>query len=230
MKTKYKLKINQPCSEDFTKFSPTEKGGFCKACQTNVVDFTKMSTEEITDYLKNNHKSETCGRFTQKQINQTYYNIQPKNNFSFFKGIGITLLSIFSLNSINAQEVKTETTDSNNDNKQHKSLENDISIKGTVLDEDGFLIADAYVFLLGTDIGTYTNQDGYFIFPEKLKQNDILIFEYLGLESKQFVIHNIKKEQEISITLGDENVHILGKVDSKKAFKSNKKFWKKKEK
>lgn len=59
--------IQTPCSEKWRNFVPTEKGGFCKICFKEVVDFNKMNDEEIKTYFNSVTKS-TCGRFKNDQF------------------------------------------------------------------------------------------------------------------------------------------------------------------
>jgi hypothetical protein len=45
------VRIDQPCSENWNKMTPEEKGRFCGKCQKSVVDFTRMRDHEIVDFL-----------------------------------------------------------------------------------------------------------------------------------------------------------------------------------
>jgi TonB family protein len=57
-----KIKINEPCDADWKKMKIGMISRHCELCVKNVMDFTKMSREEILIYLfKNNNKS-TCAR------------------------------------------------------------------------------------------------------------------------------------------------------------------------
>ena len=47
----HKLKIEKPCHEDWNKMAPNQLGRHCQLCEKTVVDFTKMSSEEIKEYL-----------------------------------------------------------------------------------------------------------------------------------------------------------------------------------
>jgi hypothetical protein len=61
------LSIPTPCTEDWNNMSPDKNGKFCASCQKTVVDFSHMSDAEIFNYF-DNFKSNTCGRFTEKQL------------------------------------------------------------------------------------------------------------------------------------------------------------------
>lgn len=72
MKTQTNLRISipKPCHEDWNKFTPDEKGGFCKVCSKSVHDFTKKTTEEISTILIDEMSAgkKVCGRFNEDQL------------------------------------------------------------------------------------------------------------------------------------------------------------------
>ena len=61
------LHVPNPCSQEWNKMTPQEKGRFCGSCNKTVVDFTKMENEEILSYLKN-QPGKTCGYFLPHQV------------------------------------------------------------------------------------------------------------------------------------------------------------------
>ena len=107
MKTQISLAIDKPCSEKFQNFKKTNAGGFCNSCSKEVVDFTKMSSNEIIAYLKKN-QSFTCGVFNKTQLSNTLEKETQKNKwqFSALASVGFSILSLFSVDAILAQ--KTE--------------------------------------------------------------------------------------------------------------------------
>jgi hypothetical protein len=62
------INIPNPCSEDWTKMTPTTKGAFCGACQFEVTDFTNKDPEEIRAILKANAGKKTCGHISKVQL------------------------------------------------------------------------------------------------------------------------------------------------------------------
>lgn len=66
----FRIQINDPCHEDWSKMSPEEQGRFCQSCQKTVVDFRTKSRDEIQAYLASKQKedSRTCGRFYRHQL------------------------------------------------------------------------------------------------------------------------------------------------------------------
>lgn len=62
------ISIPKPCHEDWDKMHPNEIGKFCNSCSKTVVDFTKMSKEEIHTYFKQKSGEKTCGHFYASQL------------------------------------------------------------------------------------------------------------------------------------------------------------------
>ena len=62
------LKIEKPCREDWNKMTPNQLGRHCQLCEKTVVDFTKMSSEEIKEYLSNRGNERICGRILKEPI------------------------------------------------------------------------------------------------------------------------------------------------------------------
>jgi|SRR5690606_30574941 len=58
-----KVDIPNPCAEKYDNMSPSELGGKCKVCNTEVVDFTNWETKDIIDYIENSNKK-ICGKLS----------------------------------------------------------------------------------------------------------------------------------------------------------------------
>jgi hypothetical protein len=80
----FKIDIPQPCHEDWNNMTLTEKGKFCSACQTDVIDFTLMSDTEIIHHFQTSSGT-LCGRFKAFQLNRNL--IEEKEVKSFFWNI-----------------------------------------------------------------------------------------------------------------------------------------------
>lgn len=71
-----KIHIPTPCSEDWSKMTPTDKGAFCDKCAFEVIDFTNQSPEEIRDTLRERSGQRTCGHISKVQmelVNTNYH-------------------------------------------------------------------------------------------------------------------------------------------------------------
>jgi len=223
MKNSFQLNIKNPCSENFNQFSPTAKGGFCDLCQQEVVDFTKMNSDEIIAYLNNLKAKNLCGRFNSTQLKKYDEPNLIRKKTGFIAGFVVFLFSIFTTQKLQAQETKTTTVPSENsleidDSKNNKK----ITVQGTVKDEFGFMLDDVSVHLQGTSTFTNTDHDGKFKFPEKLKEGDVLVFNTLGLDTKEIKISNPNENKNIHIevTLREGDYVLLGKVDIKAIYRS----------
>jgi len=127
---------------------------------------------------------------------------------SYLAGIAMVCLMLFSVSTAQAQEATTD---------------NSFVVKGTVSDEDGPL-PGANVILKGSSVGTVSDMDGNFEFPQKLKKGDILIFSYVGLETQYVTIENQNSASNITLKVDSvlEEIIVVGKVATKKVYSSKK--------
>lgn len=117
MENKFKITVPKPCHEDWNAMIPSDRGRFCNACTTQVVDFTNMSSDEIRDYLTKN--TNVCGRFKNEQLESVIIQI-PKNvlfsQVHFHKMFMLALLismgtSLFSCQNSDGTKQKIETVE-----------------------------------------------------------------------------------------------------------------------
>ncbi len=101
------FKIEEPCHEDWSKMTRTEKGAFCKKCALEVVDFTGKSPFEIKELLIQEvaNKQRTCGRITNYQLDQLNDDFfHWKNDSERFRAIWVfSLLAVFGLGLFSCQ-------------------------------------------------------------------------------------------------------------------------------
>lgn len=99
-----RIYIPEPCHEDWNNMTPKEKGRFCDSCSKVVVDFTKMSTQDIQDYMKSQQGNRVCGHFKKSQLdlppvtitlNEEIYRLPMTKKFllAAFLVFGFTLFS-----------------------------------------------------------------------------------------------------------------------------------------
>ncbi|MBA3681677.1 MAG: hypothetical protein H0W73_11020 [Bacteroidetes bacterium] len=65
------IQIQKPCAENFNAMSSVTGGKHCGVCDTKVIDFTKMSLDEIETYFKSNSFQKICGRYNARHTNNT---------------------------------------------------------------------------------------------------------------------------------------------------------------
>ncbi|QCE40254.1 carboxypeptidase-like regulatory domain-containing protein [Psychroserpens sp. NJDZ02] len=220
MQNQINLDITTPCSENFNQFTPTPKGGFCKSCTKEVIDFTSMNTDEITIFFNKKDTKNTCGRFKSTQL--TAYPSKPtKSKYSFISAIGLACLALFSFTGAKAQDTVAKDTTPNirlNQTNQNSA------VTGTIVDENNLPLPGVNIVLQGSAIGTESDFDGNFVFPQKVKNGDILIFSYVGYESKKMTIqnNNATANMVLNVSLNNDSYILMGKVAVKEVYSSKK--------
>jgi hypothetical protein len=215
MKKALSLSIPEPCHENWDKFIPTDTGGFCNACNKNVIDFTHAAEADILNFFK--HKPEhACGKFRTSQL-KTYYlapdSIRP----------GFTLLRAGVLSLLLLLISKPGSTQFAAANVQTERVEEPVQVTGsTVLiasrvpvkgvvtsAEDGSPLPGVSVVVKGTAIGTQTDGEGRFELLVELKQESKLTFSFIGMKTEDFSIDQNSKEIQIAMEV--DNV-IFGEI------------------
>jgi len=103
-----RISISTPCEAKASDMSPTERGNFCKHCQKEVVDFTRMSDSEIIAFMKK-QSGRTCGRLRIDQQNRPLIHAVPRKRRALFAGL-LSLLSVGSPMVGQAASPKVEQT------------------------------------------------------------------------------------------------------------------------
>ncbi|WP_298141311.1 carboxypeptidase-like regulatory domain-containing protein [Flavobacterium sp.] len=225
---KINIQIDKPCSENFNSFNKTEKGGFCNSCQKTVIDFTKMSDQEIIKYF-DNEQSKTCGLFLETQLKSYSNSTIPssnKNSNPFITSIfGLSLLLTFANSYSQEKTINNETINKENvtikQDNESTDLNEKITVSGLISDESGPL-PGANIYLKKYNIGVQTDIDGKFTFPKQLKIGDILIVSYVGYKTKEVKVksNNHSITMSYDIKLENAQVIMMGEVSTNKVYKS----------
>ena len=240
MTQKFNLTINKPCAEKFEDFQPTTTGGFCDSCEKEVIDFTKMSEEQVAQFFAINEKK-VCGRFRETQL-KTYSISTPSKKTQNFKSlsksaVGFSLLALLSLNSqevmaqYNEQSMTMEVSQKEDTKKpitESVVHNGEYVVQGVVLDEEGLTLPFAPVVLKNSTIATITDIDGQFKFPKTLKVGDVLVFSYIGYETQEFVVYkNASAIIDVEIVFRHYDLMIMGEVITDEVYASKPSFWQK---
>lgn len=213
----FSISITTPCSENWASFTSTLHGGFCSSCSKVVVDFSRLSDEEIISFFKNK-PAHTCGRFRADQLRPYAETPLVKINpgFTLLKAGLVSLLVMFVSRETHAQVVASSTTTEVHHTENHKKkknlvVETEHTVSGVVTGEDDELpIPGVNIILKGTTQGTTTDAEGRFEFPVKLKEGDVLAFYFIGYETKEYRIQkNAADAIRISLAL---DITIMGEV------------------
>jgi len=222
MKSTLTISVKEPCKEKFSNFSKTEKGGFCQSCEKEVIDFTNFSDNELINYLSQGNKK-ACGMFKAPQL-KTYEtnSLQTMNNSMLHKGIAMMGFSLLALcaTEVKGQEtasiappIEVVSTDIMGDISYVETIQEKHTVTGTIIDENNEPLPGVNVVLKGTTVGTQTDFDGKFEFPQQLEENDILVLSFIGYETKTYkVTANGNADIDINITFDTYDVELMGEV------------------
>ena len=208
MKTTLSIAVNRPCAENWNSFSMAKEGRHCGSCNKVVVDFTAMSDTEIVKYFQQK-RSATCGRLRPDQLKT--YNVQQAQiqpGLSLLKAGLAGMLVLFLTTDSNAQVTdkkdKVEVLEDRRDATGADELTT--TVTGTVVSaDDGSALPGVNVVLKGSVHGTVTDADGRFRFPEELKEGDVLVFTFVGLQTQEYTIRPFK----------NANVNMPMEIDTK---------------
>jgi hypothetical protein len=193
MKNTFTLSVAKPCAERWEQFTPTLQGGFCKSCNKNVTDFTSMSDAEILTFFRNS-PAQSCGRFRPDQLRVYSAKATSAPGFSRhflqagFLGISLFLASKQAFPNIIPEKTAAHFVQPEENTPEYGSEKLRKIIKGTVKDEYKEPLPGVNIYLKGTTVGTITDANGNFAFPQELQAGDVLIFSFIGFETRQYVV------------------------------------------
>ncbi|MCE3226740.1 MAG: hypothetical protein K0S32_1291 [Bacteroidetes bacterium] len=76
MKNNLRLSIPETCHADWSSMTPNKEGKHCALCDKTVIDFTKMSPEEIRIYFQKNAGKKVCGNLYSHQLDHKKNKVQ----------------------------------------------------------------------------------------------------------------------------------------------------------
>ncbi len=102
-----KIKIENPCNEDWNAMKIGLVSRHCDACEKSVFDFTNKTKEEILTFLIQNQNKSICGRFKKTQIDFHHDELEviieglktQKNNKYAFAILSLACLAMVSCSS-----------------------------------------------------------------------------------------------------------------------------------
>lgn len=196
MQTRMKLSINSPCHQNWQQMTSTEQGRFCNACQKEVVDFTKLSDNEVLHYFLHRKNENVCGRFEAGQLNR--HLVKPveikRNALWYWNYLLVFMLLIIKGNSSRSQGITPSThtiqAGINGDSLPilpvitPLSADGKYEVRGQVMDEAGSPIAFASVSIKGEKKGVVTDMNGRFVL-RNVSIKDILVARAVGYASAE---------------------------------------------
>ncbi|TXG35366.1 carboxypeptidase-like regulatory domain-containing protein [Seonamhaeicola maritimus] len=136
--------------------------------------------------------------------------------FNYLSVLGFVVLSLFAFQNVNAQQTRTTQSETN--------VQSEL-LTGVVLDHENLPLPGLSVVLKGTKIGTATDFEGKYTFPQKLKEGDVLVFSFLGYSPKRVKI--VQDQTVLNVTMDAELVELMGAVDTNQTYKSKRTLWQK---
>ena len=196
-KQKYSITIDEPCHEKWSDMKTQTNGRFCDSCAKSVIDFTKLSDNEIIRILQNANGKSLCGRFEREQLNKIMVQTNAENNNPALYKILAGLLLLVSVEAASAQ---TTAHHNETETAQQINTENDIKGKvamtlvldGVVLDESGLPLPGATVFSERTRTSVMTDFDGKF--SMEIIKGEMLAFSFDGLQTLRLQVDGSKME------------------------------------
>jgi hypothetical protein len=213
------IHIPEPCHQQWQQMTPTANGRHCEQCCKTVVDFTKMSNNEIINHLSINRH--VCGRIGEQQVNSINMQLisrQPQNKGGWVKWMMAAALFVSAAYSrANAQSTThlTEQTVRSNAQRESFPLVGKVAfpdsakyqiITGRVTDDNNKPITGAIIKTDHGNAGTQTNVEGNFQFRVPLSTKRLII-SFLGYES---TVVELKKAGKVLKVKLKENTVMLG--------------------
>ncbi len=206
-KTNYSIQIDNPCAENWNAMTKTDKGKFCAMCEKNVIDFSKLTDNEILKIIESNTNGNKnlCGRFTQTQLNRVLIDTNPQTSPKLYQFLAGLLLFSANANAITEkpkiENFGKETKDPiiwENDTIPKTKNQTDFTITRKIIDVWKEAIPGASIVLKGNkQIATVSNDNGEFSLsiPEKMFKNSLVLdITSMGYKDTTFVIS--KKDAE----------------------------------
>jgi hypothetical protein len=240
-KNNFRLKIENPCNQDWSRMKSIGSEKFCSSCSKSVTDLSNLSNSEISTFI-NNGNGKVCARLNKNQINNLIAIETSQNNFKSISKIFAASLILIGLTKSGHAKERTITHSnqfSSYDNFKKSAgvieaiASSDsitvLTLKGTVFEEkfNKESIPFASISIEGTEIAVTTDFDGNFTLeiPDTSNLDSwVLKISYVGYKtiSKKIKRSDFKTEQQYFMLRGDEKAFILGEV----CVEHKKRWWK----
>lgn len=219
----YKISIPNPCTEDWSLMTQTEKGKHCASCNKVVIDFSNKTDKEIIEILLLQKGKKVCGNFYNTQIENPIRLVEYTKHAKWPAIAAMLIAGLFQVNTSFAQTDRNTHTDvksyylstTKGEVKETEPAKDSLitySIK--VLAKDGkYAIPGATVII--ESIGTYTSDEKgmiQFSIAEKDIPSIIKVELYAyGYETIHTSIQKVKitKTKNIELFLGEREKYML---------------------
>ncbi len=226
MSKKITINIPKPCSENWNEMTIQEKGRFCLACQTTVIDFSKMSKEEIIEFFKN-PPQKVCGRFKQDQL-KTYQLETAKHRFlGHWFGLFLSY-QVLALSPLIAQNPAEQAQTI----RQNPSIytPQKLVFQGRILDSlEKSEIPGGNILIKGTNVRTQSDAEGKFSLALEesyfLNNQVVVQISFIGFMTQEIMIEKDSILQNYEILLKADDRVLSGDVIVVVGAINNNNFW-----
>lgn len=212
------VKLGFKCHEEWSEMEERNENRHCQSCDKLVFDLTKLSNEEIIDFLSKRKKQKTCGSFTQSQLHNLNYRLAQANGKNHRK-LFLTATLLTTLMSCNSSKNLTSNY-CEHENSKIEIIANGINsdslktvvIKGRIVDENDEPLIGANLVFDETTNGCSTDFDGKFDIEVKTSEikSETVTTQYIGFENYEIKLVDIKNK-DVKIVMADYGV-LLGDV------------------
>ncbi len=152
------LSIPTPCAQPWAAMRPTADGRHCGACQTEVVDFTRLSEAEILAYLARRGGRPVCVLANASQVGSA-----PATRWRQWLLAGLALLGWHPVTSCATKPPRQLPAQATATAGPATAQAQQLIIRGQVLDgASKTTVPQVSVFINGTQFGTVTDEQGRF--------------------------------------------------------------------
>ena len=211
------IRIDKPCHEDWDQMTPTDQGRFCGSCQKHVTDFSKMTDNEILEFLSA-HTGSMCGQLRGNQLNRVLIATQMSGSKWKLNSWVTALMFAGGAGMLAAQTTPPQNNQTVIIDEKHPTGPVCIRTKTEpVKRELNAMILDtlynepmvyATVQLMGTEISAQTNADGDFtlIIPDSITADSItLLISAPGYYRQEYTlaVSDIDKTSRIEVAMNE---------------------------
>ncbi len=208
------ISVPQPCHQLWQQMENTNNGRHCMHCSKTVIDFTKMTSDEIIGYLSMTNN--VCGRFAPTQLegtNQILTNQDLRGSGSWkslLMAAGLFTATVFIKANAQTKAANSQPTEQSavagsaiNEPMLGKVAVNNASngrlIKGRVIDGKGVPIFDAMISVFGAGATALTDVNGTFSISVPVSARKIIISSVVYSTKEIAIEPNSNKTYQINI-------------------------------
>jgi hypothetical protein len=220
--TTLRIQIAEPCHENWDKMLEEERGKFCLSCQKTVVDFSRMTNEEIINYFEQNAGKSICGRIAKHQHNTPISNYRKIVTPWFNKYAAGLFMALGFYHPSKGQTIELKP--------EHHMMKGQIAVKNPTISSDKKLqingrvldsetnrgVKGAEITVAGSEIVATTDKNGNYSIevPPRLQNESLMLIvnhsgymykEIAGIDYKQTtasVITKLYKEEKQEMIMG----------------------------